>query len=93
MPLDGGGKPVTILRPRGSEGRLRARIVYTGPLVAPVMAGDQVARLAVSDGDAVIMEAPLYAAEDDPRGPLYRRAYDALFELAASLWYGDKSSE
>ncbi len=93
VPLDGGADGVSVLRPRGDRGRLRARIVYDGPLIPPIMAGDRVAKLRVFSGDAMIMERPLYAAADVGRGPLHRRAYDALFELAAGLWYGDNALE
>lgn len=87
LPLNGGGRAVTMLRPRGDRGRLRANVVYEGPLVAPIKAGDDVATLVVESDDKVIMEAPLYAAVDVPVGPLHRRAYDALYELAVGSWF------
>lgn len=87
LPLDGGGKPVTMLRPRGDAGRLRANIVYDGPLIPPIARGDRVATLQVESDDTVIVEAPLYAAVDVGRGPLWRRALDSAYELVAGLWY------
>jgi D-alanyl-D-alanine carboxypeptidase (penicillin-binding protein 5/6) len=60
---------------------LRARIVYEGPVVAPVEAGVRVGALKVWDGDRLIQETPLYTAQAVAQGPLHARALDALGEL------------
>ncbi len=77
--------PVNLLVPRGSSERLAARIVYRGPLPAPVAEGSEVARLLVTRGEVKTLELPLYAAETVPVGSLQRRAFDALLE-AATGW-------
>lgn len=77
--------PVSLLVPRGSSERLAARIVYRGPLPAPVAEGSEVARLLVTRGEVKTLELPLYAAETVPVGSLQRRALDALLE-AATGW-------
>ncbi|POR55292.1 D-alanyl-D-alanine carboxypeptidase family protein [Bosea psychrotolerans] len=74
--------PVSLLLPRGAGERLNARIVYRGPLVAPVQEGTEVGRLLVTRGDVKTLEIPLYASETVEAGTLQRRALDALMEVA-----------
>lgn len=77
--------PINLLLPRGSNERLNARIVYQGPLRAPVREGAEIARLLVTRGDVKTLEVPLYAAETVESGTLQSRALDALYE-AATGW-------
>ena len=77
---------VRVLMPRGGSERLTARIVYQGPLMAPVQEGAEVARLRVYRGSALALEAPLVAGETVAQGPLHRRAFDAGLELGQSLF-------
>ena len=78
--------PVRVLMPRGATERLTAKIVYQGPLIAPVPAGAEVARLKVYRGAALALDAPLVAGETIAQGPLHRRAFDASLELGQSLF-------
>jgi D-alanyl-D-alanine carboxypeptidase (penicillin-binding protein 5/6) len=78
-------KPIRLLLPRGSNDRLTARIVYQGPLVAPIPKGAQVARLQVSRGDNQALDVPLYAGEDVTTGTLTQRAFDGLMEFGSGL--------
>jgi D-alanyl-D-alanine carboxypeptidase (penicillin-binding protein 5/6) len=71
--------------PRGSGDRIVARIVYTGPLKAPIQKGAQVARLQVSRGDLQALDVPLQAGEDVAAGTLSQRAYDGLLEFGTGL--------
>jgi D-alanyl-D-alanine carboxypeptidase (penicillin-binding protein 5/6) len=73
--------PVAIFVPVANRDRLVARIVYQGPLVAPVEEGTPVGALKVWIGDTMSQETPLYAAESVGQGPLHRRALDAVEEL------------
>jgi D-alanyl-D-alanine carboxypeptidase (penicillin-binding protein 5/6) len=75
-------KPVRVLVPRGESERVSARIIYTGPLKAPVRKGTEVARLQVSRGDMQALEMPLYANEDVQEGTLSQRALDGLLEFS-----------
>ena len=75
-------KPVRVLVPRGDGERVTARIVYTGPLKAPVQKGAEVARLQVNRGDMQALEMPLYANEDVQEGTLSQRALDGLLEFS-----------
>jgi D-alanyl-D-alanine carboxypeptidase (penicillin-binding protein 5/6) len=78
-------KPIRVLMPRGSGDRIVARIVYTGPLKAPIQKGAQVARLQVSRGDLQALDVPLQAGEDVAAGTLSQRAYDGLLEFGTGL--------
>src|SRR5829696_1252463 len=81
-------KPVRILMPRGSGDRIAARVVYTGPLRAPVQQGAEVARLRVTRGDVQALDLPLYAGEDVGAGTLSQRALDGLLEFGTGLVRG-----
>jgi serine-type D-Ala-D-Ala carboxypeptidase (penicillin-binding protein 5/6) len=76
-----GNGPVRVLVPRAASDPLRARVVYQGPIEAPVEAGVAVGHLQVWQDDRLLQETPLYTAEAVGRGPLHRRAFDALTEL------------
>jgi D-alanyl-D-alanine carboxypeptidase (penicillin-binding protein 5/6) len=78
-------KPIRVLLPRGSSDRLVARIVYTGPLRAPIEKGAQVARLQVTRGDIQALEVPLYAGDSVSVGTLSQRAFDGLLEFGTGL--------
>lgn len=80
-------KPIAVLVPRGERTSLRGRIVYTGPLRAPVTEGDPVGVLRLQNEDMVISESPLYATRTVDVGPLHRRAFDAALELVIGLVY------
>ena len=73
--------PVSIFIPLTNTERLVARIVYKGPLVAPVAEGTPVGMLRVWIGDEMSQETPLYAAETVELGTLQQRALDAVGEL------------
>jgi D-alanyl-D-alanine carboxypeptidase (penicillin-binding protein 5/6) len=74
-------KPIRILMPRGSGDKLAARIIYTGPLRAPVEKGARVGRLQIMRGDLEALDVPLYAGEDVPVGTMTQRAWDGLLEF------------
>lgn len=84
VPL-GGHEPIQVLIPRGAKSKLRARIVYRGPLRAPVEEGQQVGELEVMNDQELISRIPLYATRAVGIGPLYSRALDAAYELMVGL--------
>ena len=84
VPLSGPGA-VNLMVPRDSNDRIVARIVYRGPVLAPVAKGQPIATLKVYRGDQVALEVPLAAAESVGRGGLTRRALDAVGELVISV--------
>jgi D-alanyl-D-alanine carboxypeptidase (penicillin-binding protein 5/6) len=80
VPLKAKG-PIDILVPNTDHDRIVARIVYRGPLVAPVEQGVPVGSLKVWLGDMLTQETPLYTAASVGRGSLGQRAFDAIAEL------------
>jgi D-alanyl-D-alanine carboxypeptidase (penicillin-binding protein 5/6) len=77
-----GDGEVALYLPRGSRKCLNAEVVYTGPLMPPVVQGDQVAELRVFCDEQLVQVAPLYAAESVKDGDIVRKATDALKQLA-----------
>ncbi len=74
-------QPIAIFVPITNRDRLIARIVYEGPVEAPVEEGTPVGALKIWIGETLSQETPLYAAESVGTGPLYSRAIDAVEEL------------
>ncbi|MBV8105429.1 MAG: D-alanyl-D-alanine carboxypeptidase [Hyphomicrobiales bacterium] len=74
-------QPIALFVPRGESDRLVAKIVYTGPLAAPVEAGRDAARLKIWRGDMLVVDAPLKTGAPVALGGLTRRAFDAGIEL------------
>jgi serine-type D-Ala-D-Ala carboxypeptidase (penicillin-binding protein 5/6) len=79
-------KEVTILVPRTATGKFTGRVVYTGPLIAPIEAGQEVARLKIFRGTELILDLPLKTAAAVEQGALPRRAMDAGLEYATGLF-------
>lgn len=77
---------VRVMLPRGSNERLNGRIVWQGPIIAPVREGDQIARLKVYRGKTLALDIPLRAAQDVEPGALHQRALDAGFEWMGGLF-------
>jgi serine-type D-Ala-D-Ala carboxypeptidase (penicillin-binding protein 5/6) len=77
---------ISVLMPKNSNDHISAKIVYAGPVPAPITLGQQVANLNVYRGDSLVLEVPLYAAESVERGNLRQRAFDAAAELVIGLF-------
>jgi D-alanyl-D-alanine carboxypeptidase (penicillin-binding protein 5/6) len=77
---------VRVLVPRNSNERLLARVVYTGPVRAPIEKGQPIGELKVWRGEHVVLEVPLQASEAVERGSLSQRAFDAATELVINLF-------
>ena len=74
--------PIDLLLPIAGRDKVTARIVYNGPLPAPVEAGQPVGALRIWLGDTLSQETPLFAAETVEVGSMPRRAIDAVKEIA-----------
>ncbi|WP_408089589.1 D-alanyl-D-alanine carboxypeptidase family protein [Rhodoplanes sp. SY1] len=74
-------KAVSVLVPKNTTDRISARIVYTGPVRAPVAEGQRVGQLRVIRGDNVTLEVPLKASESVEVGNLPQRAVDVVTEV------------
>ena len=77
--------PVILFVPRGESDKLAAKIVYTGPLVAPVEPGRDTGRLKVWRSDMLVIDAPLKTGEKVGLGGLAHRAFDAGIEFAGDM--------
>ncbi|MBO0733258.1 MAG: D-alanyl-D-alanine carboxypeptidase [Methylocapsa sp.] len=85
VPLVADGE-VRILVPRTAAEKFTGKIVYTGPLIAPVEAGREAARLKVFRGGEQILDLPLKTAASVEQGSLPRRAMDAGMEYVTVLF-------
>jgi serine-type D-Ala-D-Ala carboxypeptidase (penicillin-binding protein 5/6) len=79
-------RPVRLMMARGVRERIIARVVYSGPVRAPVQKGRKVGILKVWRGDVMVLEVPLEAAEDVGTGTIPGRAWDAASELLYGLF-------
>jgi D-alanyl-D-alanine carboxypeptidase (penicillin-binding protein 5/6) len=79
-------RPVRLMMARGVRERIVARVVYSGPVRAPVQKGRKVGILKVWRGDVMVLEVPLEAAEDVGTGTIPGRAWDAASELLYGLF-------
>ena len=72
---------VYVVMPRLMNGqKVKAAIVYKGPLKPPIRKGDQVAFLRVKGTETAVNRVPLYAAENvAPAGTLWRGVDTLLF--------------
>ena len=80
------GKEVRLMVPRGSRDKIIARVVYSGPVRAPVEQGQKIGLLKVWRGGSVVLEVPLQAAESVSTGSMPQRALDAASELVLGLF-------
>jgi D-alanyl-D-alanine carboxypeptidase (penicillin-binding protein 5/6) len=76
-----GNRDLELLLPRGTRDQIKAQVVYTGPVRAPVEPGQEIGVLRVTSGDEMIKEEPLYAADAIDVGNVRQRALDGLQEL------------
>ena len=72
---------VRLMLPRNNSQRLLARIIYTGPVPAPITKGQPIGKLKVWRGENLALEIPLQAADDVGRGSMSQRAMDGATEL------------
>jgi serine-type D-Ala-D-Ala carboxypeptidase (penicillin-binding protein 5/6) len=74
-----------MVQKNGSD-KLIARVVYSGPVRAPIEPGQRVGIVRVWRGANIAMEAPVYAAEPVARGSTMRRAIDGASELVIGMF-------
>ena len=78
--------PVAVMVQRNGGDKLIARIVYQGPVRAPVTPGTPVGVVRVWRGTNIAVEAPLHATEAVGVGSTMRRAVDGVSELVIGLF-------
>lgn len=85
----GGGDVVPLVAPRsiavtlpaGAAGSIRAKVVYNGPLKAPIAKGQHVADLVVTTADTPPQTMPLVAAEAVGEAGFFGRMWNGLTSL------------
>jgi serine-type D-Ala-D-Ala carboxypeptidase (penicillin-binding protein 5/6) len=77
---------VRVLLPKTGGDKLIARIVYNGPVPAPVSEGTRIGNLKVWRNENVILTMPLKAAESVGKGSMSQRAFDAVTEMIIALF-------
>ncbi|WP_299813057.1 D-alanyl-D-alanine carboxypeptidase family protein [uncultured Roseibium sp.] len=80
-------KDIDVLLARGGTLDYRIRVVYEGPLVAPLEEGRPAGELQVIGKDGVVYRAPLVTGASVAQGTLFGRAVDGLQELLFG-WIG-----
>ncbi len=74
-------EPIRVMVQKNGNDKLIARMVYNGPVRAPIETGQPVGVVKVWRGANIAVEAPLYAAEPVGKGSTMRRAIDGVSEL------------
>jgi D-alanyl-D-alanine carboxypeptidase (penicillin-binding protein 5/6) len=77
---------VRVLLPKAGGEKLIARIVYKGPVPAPVTEGTPIGNLKVWRNDNLILSIPLKASEGVGKGNMPQRAFDAVTEMIIALF-------
>jgi D-alanyl-D-alanine carboxypeptidase (penicillin-binding protein 5/6) len=78
--------PIKVMVQKNGSDKLIARIVYNGPVRAPIEPGQRVGLVKVWRGANVAVEAPVYAAEAVGAGSTVRRAIDGASELVIGMF-------
>jgi D-alanyl-D-alanine carboxypeptidase (penicillin-binding protein 5/6) len=79
-------EPVKVMVQKNTNEKLIARVVYSGPVHAPIEAGQRIGVVKVWRGPNVVVEAPVYAAESVGTGSTMRRAIDGASELVIGMF-------
>jgi D-alanyl-D-alanine carboxypeptidase (penicillin-binding protein 5/6) len=79
-------EPIKVMVQKNGTDKLIARVVYNGPVRAPVESGQQVGVVKVWRGANIAVEAPVYAAESVGKGSTVRRAIDGVSELVIGVF-------
>ena len=73
---------VELLLPKDGRDKLRAHIVYKGPLHAPVSNDQQVGVLQLELNGSILRDVPVFAGKSVCQGNLSKRAWGAVMELS-----------
>jgi len=79
-------EPIKVMVQKNGTDKLIARVVYNGPVRAPIESGQAVGVVKVWRGGNIAVEAPVYAAESVDRGSTMRRAIDGASELVIGVF-------
>src|SRR6267143_246864 len=79
-------EPIKVMVQKNGTDKLIARVVYSGPVRAPIEPGQPVGIVRVWRGANIAVEAPVFAAEPIARGSTVRRAIDGVSELVIGMF-------
>jgi serine-type D-Ala-D-Ala carboxypeptidase (penicillin-binding protein 5/6) len=79
-------EPIKVMVQKNGNDKLIARVVYNGPVRAPIEPGQRVGIVRVWRGANIAMEAPVAAAEPVGKGSIMRRAIDGASELVIGMF-------
>jgi serine-type D-Ala-D-Ala carboxypeptidase (penicillin-binding protein 5/6) len=72
---------IAVTLPTGSAAQMSARVVYDGPVKAPIVKGQHIADLVISTPDTPPQAMPLVAAEAVPEAGFFGRAWAGLMSF------------
>ena len=78
-------EPVQVMVQKNGSDKLLARIVYDGPVRAPVAPGQPIGVIRIWRGKEVAVETPVHAADAVGAGSTMRRAMDGAIELVTGV--------
>jgi serine-type D-Ala-D-Ala carboxypeptidase (penicillin-binding protein 5/6) len=79
-------EPIKVMVQKNGTDKLIARVIYNGPVHAPVEPGQRVGVVRVWRGTNIAMESPVFAAEQVGKGSTMRRAIDGASELVIGMF-------
>jgi D-alanyl-D-alanine carboxypeptidase (penicillin-binding protein 5/6) len=79
-------EPIKVMVHKNGTDKLIARVVYNGPVRAPIQSGQKVGVVRVWRGANIAVDAPIYAAESVGQGSTVRRAIDGASELVIGMF-------
>jgi D-alanyl-D-alanine carboxypeptidase (penicillin-binding protein 5/6) len=79
-------EPIKVMVQKNGTDKLIARVIYNGPVRAPIVPGQQVGVVRVWRGANIAMEAPISATEAVGTGSTLRRAIDGASELVIGMF-------
>ena len=79
-------EPIKVMVQKNGTDKLIARLVYNGPVRAPIEPGQRIGLVKVWRGGNIAVEAPIYAAESVGTGSTMRRAIDGVSELVIGMF-------
>ncbi len=78
--------PIKVMVQKNGTDRLLARVVYSGPVRAPIEAGQRIGVVRIWRGTNLAEETPVFAAEPIGKGSTMRRAIDGASELVIGMF-------
>jgi D-alanyl-D-alanine carboxypeptidase (penicillin-binding protein 5/6) len=85
VPLVAAGD-IDALLAHGTRNQVTGKIVYKGPVPAPIKSGQEIGTLELSQNDRVVREAKVYAASDVGVGSTRQRVMSGIGELLFGWW-------